>query len=178
MSYKATLHTQETTRNQTTLGLAVKPQHRHGSSELIRILHDHGFIVSYDEVIRFRKSAAKFVGDSDRSSILHQAMGLSRRVGPIFGLFDNLDLLVSTPNGRRDTHVMAQEFEQHPSCILETGSGQPGSMNLVSCDPMPTAVCFTISQNQHQQVCSSLALHGAEKSQSACSPNNIGDSIF
>ena len=117
------------TRNQTTLGLAVKLQHRHGSSELIRLLHDHGFIVSYDEIIRFRKSAAKFVGD--RSSILHQAMGLSRRVGPIFGWFDNLDLLVSTPNGRRDTHVMAHEFQQHPSGILETGSAQPGSMNLV-----------------------------------------------
>ena len=49
------------TRNQTTLGLAVKLQHRYGSSELIRLLHDHGFIVSYDEVIRFRKSAAKFL---------------------------------------------------------------------------------------------------------------------
>jgi hypothetical protein len=61
------------TRNQTTLGLAVKLQHRHGSSELIKLLHDHGFIVSYDEVLRFRKSAAKFVGDN--SSVLHQAMG-------------------------------------------------------------------------------------------------------
>ena len=119
------------TRNQTTLGLAVKLQHKHGCSELIRLLHDHGVIVSYDEVIRFRKSAAKFVGDSDRNNILHQAMGLSWRVWPIFGLFDNLDLLVSTPNGRRDTHVMAQEFEQHPSCILETGSAQPESINLV-----------------------------------------------
>ena len=81
------------TRNQTTLGLAVKLQHRHGRSELIRLLHDHGFIVSYDEVFRFKKSAAKFVGDSDKSRILHQAMGLSRRVGPIFGWYDNLDLL-------------------------------------------------------------------------------------
>ena len=79
------------TRNQTTL---VKLQHRHGSSELIRLLHDHGFIVSYDEVFRLKKSAAKFVGDSDdMSSILHQAMSWSRRVGPIFGWFDNLDLL-------------------------------------------------------------------------------------
>ena len=113
------------TRSQTTLGLAVKLQHRHGSSELIRLLHEHGFIVSHDEVIRFRKSAAKLVGDSDRSNILHQAMGLSRRVGSIFGWFDNLDLLVSTPNGRRDTDVMAQGFQQHPSGILETGSAQP-----------------------------------------------------
>ena len=126
--YKATLHT----INQTTLGLVVKLQHRHGCSEFIRLLHDHGFIVSYDEVIRLRKSATKSVGDSYRSSILHQAMGLSRRVRPIFGWFDNLDLLVkSTPNGRRDTHVMAQEFQQHPSGILETGSAPPGTMNLV-----------------------------------------------
>lgn len=83
------------TRNQTTLGLAVKLHHRYGSSELIKLLHDHGFIVSYDEVLCFRKSAAKFVGD--KSDELHQAMGLVRRVGPIFGWFDNLDLLVSTP---------------------------------------------------------------------------------
>ena len=48
-------------RNQTTLGLAVKLHHRHGSSELIKDLHQHGFVVSYDEVLRFRKSAAKFV---------------------------------------------------------------------------------------------------------------------
>ena len=71
------------------------------------------------------------LGDIDRGSILHQAMGLSRRVRPIFGWLDNLDLLVSTPNGRRDIHVMAQEFQQHPSGILETGSAQPVSINLV-----------------------------------------------
>ena len=87
--------------------------------------------MSYDEVIRFRKSAAKFVGDSGRRSILHQAMGLSRRLGRIVGWFDNLDLIASTPNGRRDTHVMVQEFQQHPSGILETGSAQTGSINLV-----------------------------------------------
>jgi len=71
------------TRTQTTLGLAVKLHHRYGSSELIKLLHDHGFIVSYDEIIRFRKSAANFAGE--KSSVLHQAMGLERRVGPLFG---------------------------------------------------------------------------------------------
>jgi len=34
-------------------------------------------------------------------------MGLSRTVGLIFGWYDNLDLLVATPNGRRETHAMA-----------------------------------------------------------------------
>ena len=116
-------------RNQTTLGLAVKLHHRHGSSEMIKLLHDHGFIVSYEEVIRFRKSAAKFSGD--KSSMIHQAMGLMRNVGPIFGWFDNLDLLVSTPNGRRATHVMAHEFQQHSAGIIQIGSAQPGVMSLV-----------------------------------------------
>ena len=102
--------------------------HRHGSSELIKLLHEHGFIVSYDEVIRFRKSAASFV--CNKSSDLHQAMGLHRRVGPIFGWFDNFDLLVSTPNGRRETHVMAHEFQQHPAGHIEVGNAQPGTMNF------------------------------------------------
>jgi len=58
-------------------------------------------------------------------------MGLTRRVGTIFGWFDNLDLLISTPNGRRETHVMTHEFQQHPSSFLEMGVAQPGVMNLV-----------------------------------------------
>ena len=104
---------------------------------MIKLLHEHGFTVSYDEVLHFRKSAAKFVGD--RSSVLHQAMGLIRTVGPIFGWFDNLDLLISTPNRHRETHVMAHEFQQHPTGILETGGAQPGVMNLVIQRLMKTA---------------------------------------
>uniref|UniRef100_UPI00358E0907 uncharacterized protein n=1 Tax=Myxine glutinosa TaxID=7769 RepID=UPI00358E0907 len=117
------------TRNQTTLGLAAKLHHRYGSSELIKLLHDYGFTVSYDEVIRFRKSAAKFVGDN--TTLLHQAMGVTRRVGPIFGWFDNFDLQVSTPNGCRETHVMAHEFQMNPAGIIEKGSAELGVMNLV-----------------------------------------------
>ena len=45
--------------NQTTLGLAVKLHHQFGSRELIDTLHECGYITSYDEVLRFRKSAAK-----------------------------------------------------------------------------------------------------------------------
>ena len=134
------------TRNQTTLGLAVKLQHRHGSSELIRLLHDHGFIVSYDEVIRLRKSAAKFVGDSDRNNILHQAMGLSWRVWPIF------DHTQRHPcHGSR---VRAAPIMHPRNWKCSTWINEP-------CDPMPTAVCFTISQTQPQQVYSSSALHWA-----------------
>ena len=53
---------------------------------------------------------------------VHEAIGLMRRVGPIFGWFDNCELLVCTPNGRRETHAMAIEFQQHLSDVLECGS--------------------------------------------------------
>jgi hypothetical protein len=59
-------------------------------------------------------------------------MGLSRSVGIIFAWFDNLDLQVFTPNGRRSTHVLSHEFQQpHPVGILEYGRAKPGESNLI-----------------------------------------------
>ena len=70
--------------NQTSLGLAVKLHHQFGSSDLISTLNDHGIISSYDEVLRFRKSAAKYV--SENSEVYHRELGLERRIGPNFQL--------------------------------------------------------------------------------------------
>ena len=54
-------------RNQTILGLAVKLHHKHGSPDLIKTLNKHSITSTYDEVLRFRKSVAKFrVGQSFR----------------------------------------------------------------------------------------------------------------
>ena len=53
--------------------------------------------------------------------ILHQLLGLTSRTGIIFGWFDNLDLFLSTPNGRRETPLMAHEFQVHPAGIIEDG---------------------------------------------------------
>ena len=118
------------TSNQSTLGLGVKLHHKFGSSDLIQILHDHGYCVSYDEVLRFRKSAAKYV--TDNAMTLHQMMGLSRSVGLVFGWYDNFDLSVSTPNGRRETHAMATEFQVHPAGIIQPDTAQlPGLSTLV-----------------------------------------------
>ena len=85
-------------------------------------------MTTYDEVMRFRKSAAKYI--SVNGGKVHEAIGLMRRVGPIFGWFDNFDLLVCTPNGRRETHAMAIEFQQHPSGVLDYGSAKAGLLNL------------------------------------------------
>ena len=92
------------------------------------MLNEHGIVTTYDEVRRFRKSAAKYI--SVNGGKVHEAIGLMRRVGPIFCWFDNFDLLVCTPNGRRETRVMAIEFQQHPSSVLECGSAKAGLLNL------------------------------------------------
>ena len=99
--------------NQTSLGLAVKLHHKFGSSNLVSTLHEHGSVSSYCEVLRFRKSAAKYV--CENSEEYHKVLGLERRNGPICSWCDNYDLVVFTPNGRRSTHAMAIEFTHHPS---------------------------------------------------------------
>ena len=53
-------HTCGAGRNQTTLGLAVK-HHNHDSSGLIKTPNEHGITSTYDEVLCFCKSVAKFV---------------------------------------------------------------------------------------------------------------------
>ena len=91
--------------NQTSLGLAIKLHHKFGSSELVNTLNEHGIVASYDEVLRFRNSAAKYV--CEHSAEYHQVLGLERRIGPIFSWCDNYDLVVLTTNGRLATHAMA-----------------------------------------------------------------------
>ena len=97
--------------------------------------------MSYDET---RKSAAKYV--CNNASTLHQTMGLTPNIGLIFGRCDNFDLLVSTPNGRRETHAMATEFQMHPAGIIETGSSQPGISTPY--DPSPHAQVGQVCEQQ------------------------------
>ena len=117
---------QESRRNQTSLGLAIKLHHKIGSSELIRILHDHGITSSYDEVLRFRKSAASYV--SQNTSEYHKLLGLTTEIGRIFGWCDNYDLWISSPNGMKTTHAMVSEFTIHPKQELDTSKTQIGVM--------------------------------------------------
>lgn len=94
--------------NQTTLGLALKLHHFSGSREIIDILHDSGFTSSYDEVRRFRKSAALLACNDN-----FQIQSLLNEDGLVSTWCDNFDLNVFTPNGMRETHSMAVEFVQH-----------------------------------------------------------------
>ena len=90
------------------------------------MVNEHGIICTYDEVLHFRKSVAKFV--SDNQADYHKKVGLSAEIGPIFSWADNYDLYIASPNGTKTTHVMVMEFTQHPAGIIETGSN--GVMQL------------------------------------------------
>ena len=61
---------------------------------------------------------------------MHQMMGFAQTVGLVLGWYDNFYLLVSTPNGRHETHAMATEFQMHPAGIIESGSAQSGISTL------------------------------------------------
>jgi hypothetical protein len=103
------------TSKQTTLGLAVKLHHRFGSKELVSTLHEYGYICTYGEVLRFRTSVAKYIGDRD-----YTARGLDVNGRHIGSWCDNYDLKVSTPNGMRETHAMVIEWRQQ--------QGQPAQL--------------------------------------------------
>ena len=79
--------------NQTTLGLAMQLHHKYGSRELIQTLNEHGITASYDEVLRFRKSAANFVANNQQE--YHNMLGLTTEIGPVFSWADNYDLFLS-----------------------------------------------------------------------------------
>ena len=97
----------------------MKLHHKFGSRNLIDILHNHGYTATYDEVCCFHKSAAKHV--SENALILHQMMEFTKSAGVVLGWYDNFDLMVSTVNGRRETHAMVTEFQMHPFGIVESG---------------------------------------------------------
>lgn len=86
----------------------MKLHYRFGSREVIDLLHANGYIASYDEVLRFRKSAAIMTGESE-----YAHRDLVNDSGLISCWCDNFDLQVYTPNGCRETHAMAIEFVQH-----------------------------------------------------------------
>lgn len=106
----------------------MKLHHKTGSSELIRILHDHGITSSHDEVLRFRKSAASFV--SKNTSNYHKVIGLTTEIGQVFSWCDNYDLWMSSPNGMKTIYAIVSEFTIHPRQGVTTDNVQIGVMSM------------------------------------------------
>ena len=71
------------------------------------ILHEYGITVTYDEVLRFRTSAAIFTGKQP-----YTFRGLKRDDGILSSWVDNYDLNVFTPNGYRESHALVVQVTQ------------------------------------------------------------------
>ena len=94
----------------------------------MRLTHEHELSASYDEeVLLFRKSAAKYMIDHE-NDVLRHFVGLSRKVGPLFSWCDNYDILVCTHNRRRDTHCMVIEFMCQPAGEMLQWSAHVGEI--------------------------------------------------
>ena len=79
------------------LGLLVREK------KVIESLYDFGVVCSYDEIKRFKASAA-LEGDSQKSESLlqdHSVGGLTQAVA------DNFDAIISSQNGKKQTHALA-----------------------------------------------------------------------
>ncbi len=61
--------------------------------------HISGITALYDEVLRFRKSAANFVSNSQQE--YHKMLGLTTDLGPFFSWADNDNLFIASPTGTK-----------------------------------------------------------------------------
>ncbi len=73
------------------------------------ILHSYGILVTYDEVLRFRVTVAKYFGE--RQYIAEPEIYLFRELrmndAQVDSWINNYDLHTYTPNGKRETHAVA-----------------------------------------------------------------------
>ena len=76
------------------------------SKKLLTYMHDYGVTCSYDEVLRFKKSAA-VAASADPSSL-----GISSSGSMIQVIVDNFDTDISSPNGKASTHSLAMILTQ------------------------------------------------------------------
>lgn len=81
-------------------------------------------------------------------------MGKIRRVGPVFGWYDNFDLQVSTANRRRETRVRAHEFQVNSAGIILIGRAEVGVMNLLTHSPAQSSC--TVSYHHPSYYCSTI----------------------
>ncbi len=85
------------TNLQVALGVLIR-----NSKELVKQMYGFGVTCSYDEVLRFKKSAAVDAArDAELTGIAHAEAGLVQVVG------DNFDAEISSQNGKQSTHSLA-----------------------------------------------------------------------
>ena len=107
---------------QVTLGTLIR------GKELIQQLHKFGVACSYDEVLRFRKSAAtasKQVGSRGLVNTSQNGAGLVQVV------VDNFDANISSQNGLRSTHALSVLLTQTATCDAEHSRQLPDTIQRI-----------------------------------------------
>ena len=109
------------TNKPTSLQIALGVLHR--EKQLIEQCYAFGICASYDEILRFKASAAHASSNQEKlRGLFHSKHGLIQTVA------DNYDANVSSPNGLRSTHAMAllltqmndsatPEIEENPQTV-------------------------------------------------------------
>lgn len=98
------------------------------SKSLIGYMYDYGITCSYDEVLRFKKSAAKA---ASTSSDFHGIGSCNN--GMVQVIVDNFDAEISSPNGKLSTHSLAIILTQ-PTKLSQTFSRESiDRMTLTEC---------------------------------------------
>ena len=77
--------------------------------EMIQHMHKFGIVCSYDEVRRFRKSAAKASTRITNRGLVHMS---EKEAGLIQVVVDHFDCNISSQNGLKSTHALAMLLTQ------------------------------------------------------------------
>jgi hypothetical protein len=113
------------------------------SKELINFLHSFNVICSYNEILRFRKSAAR---ESTHNSSL-KAISINNS-GMVQVIVDNFDADISSQNGKMSTHSLAVLVMQ--PCHENVCKNHTGRFHRIKKDEMTQSIDFDYKTERDQ----------------------------
>ena len=113
---------------QVTLGTLIR------GKELVQQLNKFGVVCSYDEVLRFRKSAATASKQVGSRGLVHTSQ---TGAGLVQVVVDNFDANISSQNGLRSTHALAVLLTQTATCDTENSGLLPDTIPRIRKEDMP-----------------------------------------
>ena len=116
---------------QVTLGTLIR------GKELIQQLNKFGVVCSYDEVLRFRKSAATASKQVGSRGLVHTSQ---TGAGLVQVVVDNFDANISSQNGLRSTHALAVLLTQTATCDTENSGLLPDTIPRIRKEDMTAQV--------------------------------------
>lgn len=115
--------------------------------QLIEQCHAFGICAAYDEMLRFKASAAHISSDqADMRDLFKGNVGLFQVVA------DNYDANVSSPNGLRSTHALAlllTQMDENGTPEIEKDTPTVPAIRRISKDEMKNQIVPPVSDQHH-----------------------------